>query len=175
MSELTIRLINIYAPNSDSLNFFKFIKEHIELSEHDNCLICGNFNLVLDPKKDCINYKNINNPETRSCLMDVMNTLDLNGLFRCLNYDLRRYAWLCKNPTIHARLDYVLDSANIFEFTDKCCIKPGCRSDHYSLIELTLTTCKFERGRCLWKFNCSFLKDKEYVIHINNLIDREKL
>ena len=92
----------------------------------------------------------------------------------CLNNDLRRYTWHCKNPTRHARLDYVLTSANLLEFIDKCCIKPGYRSDH-SLIELTLVTCKTERGRGLWKFNCSFLKDKEYLIHINDLIDREKL
>ena len=104
-----------------------------------------------------------------------MNTLDLKDLLRCLNYDLRRNTWHHKNPTRHARLDCVIVSANIFEFIDKCCIKPRCRSDHYSLIELILTTCKFERGRGLWKFNCSFLKDKEYVICINNLIDREKL
>ena len=27
----------------------------------------------------------------------------------------------------------------------------------------------------LWKLNCSLLKDKEYLININNVIDREKL
>ena len=40
------------------------------------------------------------------------------------------------------------------EFTDKYCIKPGYRSDH-SLIEITLTACKFERERGLeiqWLF-----------------------
>ena len=84
LSELTIRLINIYAPNSDSPNFFTIIKEHIEVSEHDYCLICGDFNLVLDPKKDCMNYKNINNPQARSSLIDVMNTLDLKDVFRCV-------------------------------------------------------------------------------------------
>ena len=57
---------------------------------------------------------------------------------------------------------------------DKCNIKPGYRSDH-SFIELIITLCKFERGRGLWKLNCSLLKDKEYLININNVIDREKL
>ena len=120
---------------------------------------------------NCMNYKNINNPQTRSSLID---TLELKDVFQCLNNDLRRYTWHCKNPTRHARLDYVLTSANLLEFIDKCCIKPGYRSDH-SLIELTLITCKSERGRGLWKFDCSFLKDKKYLICINDLIDREKL
>ena len=85
-----------------------------------------------------MNYKNINNPKARLSLINIMNTLDFKDLFRYLNNDLRRYTWHCKNPTRHARLDYVLVSANLLEFTDKGCIKPGYRSDH-SLIELTLT------------------------------------
>ena len=40
---------------------------------------------------------------------------------------------------------------------------------------LTLTICNFQRGRGIWKFNCSLLKDKEYLITINNLIDTEKM
>ena len=63
---------------------------------------------------------------------------------------------------------------NFFDFIDKCNIKPGYRSDH-SNIELLITLNKFERGRGLWKFNCSLLKDKDYLILVNNLIDQEKL
>ena len=47
-------------------------------------------------------------------------------------------------------------------------------SDH-SNIELLVTFYKFERGRGLWKCNCSLLKVKEYLILINNFIDQEKL
>ena len=42
-------------------------------------------------------------------------------------------------------------------------------------MELVLTICKFQRGRGLWKFNCSLLKIKDYLITINNVIDKEKL
>ena len=34
---------------------------------------------------------------------------------------------------------------------------------------------KFNGGRGLWKLNCSLLKNKDYLILINNLIDCEKL
>ena len=63
-----------------------------------------------------MNYKNINNPQARSSLIDVMNTLDLKDVFQCLNNDLRRYTWHCKNPTRHARLDYVLTYKSLLIF-----------------------------------------------------------
>ena len=72
------------------------------------------------------------------------------------------------------RLDNFIVSENLTDHIDKCNIKPGYRSDH-SFIELIITLCKFEHGRGLWKLNFSLLKDKEYLININNVIDREKL
>ena len=35
--------------------------------------------------------------------------------------------------------------------------------------------CKFVKGRGLWKFDCSLLKNKDYLIYINNIIDKEKM
>ena len=35
--------------------------------------------------------------------------------------------------------------------------------------------CKFVKGRGLWKFNCSLLKIKDYLISINNIIEKEKM
>ena len=35
--------------------------------------------------------------------------------------------------------------------------------------------CKFVKGRGLWKFNCSLLKNRDYLIYINNIIDKEKM
>ena len=85
-----------------------------------------------------------------------------------------QYTWHRKNPVRCARLDYFLISESLTDLVDKCYIKPGYRSDH-SIVVLTIKICKFKRGRGTWKFNCSLLKDKEYLITINNLIDREKL
>ena len=172
--ELKILIINIYAPNNDCPIFFESVKTRIENTEHDHCIICGDFNLVLNPNLDSHNYKNVNNPNARKTLIQVMNSLSLKDPFRILNKDLRRYTWHRKNPIRHARLDFFLISQNLLDFVEKCNIKPGYRSDH-SNIELLLTFNRFERGRGIWKFNSSLLKDKDYLILINNLIDQEKL
>ena len=62
----------------------------------------------------------------------------------------------------------------MIEIVNKCNIKPGYRFDHSS-IHLDITVCKVQCGRCVWKFNCSLLKDKQYLVTITNLIDKEKL
>ena len=150
------------------------LKEKIEHSNTDYCIVCGDFNIVIDPTKDSYNYKHINNPQSRNCLKETMDSLSLKDAFRYFNKDARCYTWHKKNPIKRARLDYFIVSENLTDHIDKCNIKPGYRSDH-SFIELIITLCKFERGRGLWKLNCSLLKDKEYLININNVIDREKL
>ena len=41
-------------------------------------------------------------------------------------------------------------------------------------MELTLALCKFKRGKGIWKFNCSLIKQKEYLNLFNYLIEKEK-
>ena len=81
INNLRFRLINIYAPNSDSPDFFEFVKQQIELSEHDHCIMCGDFNLILDRLKDSCNYRHLNNPRARNTVLEIMNTLGFFDAF----------------------------------------------------------------------------------------------
>ena len=54
-----------------------------------------------------------------------------------------------------------------------CNINPSYRSDHSS-IQLKIMLSKFERGKGLWKFNCSLLKEKSYLELVNSIIQEEK-
>ena len=171
MSDCSIKLINIYAPNNDSPQFFEFVKGNIEDSSYEYCIIWGDLNLVLDPEKDTYNYRNINNPNARRYLLDMMNILCLNDTFRIFNKNTSRYTWHRKNPRRHARLDYFLISDTLLDLVNRRQKKSGYRSDH-SILELVLTFCNYQQGRGLWKFNCSLLKNKDYLIAINNVIDR---
>ena len=53
-----LNLINIYAPNKDDPNFFEKISELAQNEIADHVMICGDFNLILDPMLDCHNYTN---------------------------------------------------------------------------------------------------------------------
>ena len=57
-----LTLITLYGPNTDSPDFYDRIIETLGLFDNDSYIVCGDFNLVVDPEKDCHNYKNTNNP-----------------------------------------------------------------------------------------------------------------
>ena len=88
-----LNLINVYAPNKDNPNFFKKVWQLAQNEIADHVIICGDFNLVLNPSLDCHNYTNINNPQARSKVMEMMNSLDLIDLFRYLNNNVKRFSW----------------------------------------------------------------------------------
>ena len=154
-----LNLINIYAPNRDNPNFFSKISELAQNENADHVMICGDFNLVLDPLIDCHNYSNINNPRARHKVLQMINDLDLTDSFRQLNNNVRRYSRRKKNPVKHGRLDYFLTSHTMIDMIDSCDIKPSYRSDH-SIIEINLTISNFVIGRGTWKINNSLLKTK---------------
>ena len=52
---------NLYAPNIDDPIFlFKYYRQFNYFNESDNFIMCGDFNLVLNPSADYENYR-INN------------------------------------------------------------------------------------------------------------------
>ena len=77
-----INLINLYAPNTDSPKFFQEIDKLIANEKADHVVICGDFNLVFDPCKDSQGYININNPKTRSKLLNIIDERELVDIFR---------------------------------------------------------------------------------------------
>ena len=66
--EVNIKLVNIYGPNSDSPSFFKKIQEILVSNEQEYIIICGDFNIALNPTLDTYNYTNVNNPSARKTL-----------------------------------------------------------------------------------------------------------
>ena len=63
---MSIKIINIYAPNIDSPAFFKRIFDIIDTNPMAYFLLCGDFNLVINPDLDSDKYKNINNPQSNN-------------------------------------------------------------------------------------------------------------
>ena len=54
-------LVNLYAPNKDSPNFFEKLFENIETMNNKNNIMIGDWNLVENFDKDTLNYKKLNN------------------------------------------------------------------------------------------------------------------
>ena len=98
LDTLTLNLTTVYGPNTDDPEFFMFIKNFIENQQTDYSIICGDFNLVLDPDLDSFNYKHINNPKVRQTVLKVINDYDLCDIYRNLHSSTKRYTWRRKNP-----------------------------------------------------------------------------
>ena len=101
-----ITFITLYGPNNDNPVFFEKINKTINDFQNVECIICGDFNLVLDPNKDYFNYLNINNSRARSKMLSIINEHNLKDCFRILHPNVRRYTWRRRNPIKQARLDF---------------------------------------------------------------------
>ena len=167
-----IRLITVYAPNKDNPEFFEELNLRIENSQSDYTIVCGDFNLTLNPELDNKNYININNPKSRQVLLEIMNKNELIDIYRYLNPNKKRYTWRKPNPLKQARLDFFIANTSIADIISDCSIKPSFRSDH-SIIELDISMSHFVRHKSRWQLNTSLLKDKSYVDLINSTIQNE--
>ena len=156
-----LTLITIYGPNSDSPAFYDQIEETIYDFKNDKYIVCGDFNLVLDPELDYDqSYKKINNPRARERVLDLIDNLDLVDVFRQQHSNLKRYTWRKHSPLKQSRLDFFLVSGNLLPSIFDTNIDSGYRSDH-SFPKLSLKFNDFKKGKGLWKLNNSLLHDQE--------------
>ncbi|GFS09551.1 nocturnin [Elysia marginata] len=146
-------IINIYAPNTDDPNFFIKVKHEIARVGNKNIMVMGDWNLLLDPEIDGVNYKNINNKKARAEVGQMMADLDLFDIWREEHPEERKYTWKrkLKNNTIQlGRLDFILASQDIIHYCKKENILPGYRSDH-SMITVTLQFAQNYKPKTFWK------------------------
>ena len=170
---IKIRLLNIYGPNTDDPNFFVEMEKY--LSKHDQSYIiwCGDFNLTLNPKLDSYNYVPINNPRSRTILLDIINRLNLADAYRYFHPISKRFTWRRRNPLKQSRLDYFLISSPLTDLISNIEIRAGYKSDH-SILYMSILINKFERGKGVWKFNTELLKDESYLKLVKECIMDEK-
>ena len=158
----------MYGPNKDN-PFFRDLFSNIQSLENDSYIICGDFNLVLDPDLDYFNYKHVNNIKARASILKIIDENNLFDACRELHPSTKRYTWRRRNPLKQARLDFFLLTENLISTVKQTQIETGYRSDH-SFITLVLAMDNFKHGKSLWKHNNSLLRDLEYLQTIRSKI-----
>ena len=63
IEENKVTLINIYGPNNDNPDFYDTVREVLLEFDNEYFILCGDFNLALNPSQDTNNYCGINNPK----------------------------------------------------------------------------------------------------------------
>ena len=165
-------LVTLYGPNIDNPSVYREIKNVILKNNPDYYIICGDFNMVLDPNINRYNYRNINNPKARKEALSMIQELNLCDAFRIIHPNTCRYIGRSRNPLKQARLDFFLTSNTRTDLINKCEIKPGYKSDH-SFIALEIIQNKFTIGKVIWKFNNNLFRNEDYIELINKVIDNE--
>ena len=170
-------LTNIYGPNQDDPAFYKNIYSKILSFSNCNIIIVGDWNLLLNPKIDGINYKHVNNPKARLEVIKIMNDLNLFDVWREENVESKLYTWARKlvNGLVQmGRLDFFLVSESLVNLVKGENIKPSYRSDH-SMIELELHFHENPvKSKSFWKFNNSLLYNFDFIKEVKNTILKVK-
>lgn len=158
---LQITLVNIYAPNEDNAIFFNGIRDCLNGIKNNQIVITGDFNTVLDIKKDRLGLNKCNNhPHAHKEIQELMASLDLVDIWRLKNPDTIRYTW--RRGRQASRIDYFLISFLLVPKTLKCYISDHLRSDH-ALVFLQINNSQYSKGRGYWKFNLSLLHDEAFI------------
>ena len=73
-------LINLYGPNDDKPKFYKELRQKYISLNNDNIIMCGDWNLVINPDLGTNNYLHISNPRARNEVLD--NIIEEDVFFR---------------------------------------------------------------------------------------------
>ena len=168
INDKSYSILNVYGPNNDEPNFFELLKIKLEQVNNENIIIGGDFNVVQDYDIDTLNISNKQNTKSNECISKLKDDLDLYDPWRHYNENSKIYTWH-NSRNQHSRLDYFLVSPNIINQTFSTAIKPGYRSDH-SLVIMNIKLTDQIKGKGLWKFNNSLLKNEDYTNEIKECI-----
>ena len=156
-----LTLANIYAPNEDDPNFFQVFFDHLSNFRCEEIIIGGDFNLVLEVKKDKRRGLARTHKNALKVIQDFSENLGLTDIWRPFNPDARRYTWRQNQPVIHCRLDFFLVSESSLCNVTHADILPGFKTDH-SMITLSVPLHSNPRG--------NWFLEVEYVPFIRNEI-----
>ena len=168
-------LVNLYAPNEDSPEFFLEVLRLMEQNQGRR-IILGDYNLVLDEKLDRTLESRETHVKAAKMIRNYMEETMLCDIWRVRNEDKKVYTYTrkgAKNKLIGSRLDMFLIDVSISSWVTDCKIYPKYKSDHSPCL-LTLETLSNERGRGYWKMNNKILYEKEYVETMNEELEKTK-
>jgi hypothetical protein len=139
--------------------------------EHDQMVVCGDFNAVLNNDLDIISGEK-HSTKTVKLFNDFADSCGLFDIWRLFNPNDKDFTWSRKiNGFFVARkLDYILASENTIDNVFECNIGSILQTDH-RCVYIQLKCYNAERGPGYWKMNNALLKDEAYLTLINTLID----
>ena len=167
-----VLLVNVYAPNIDTPDFFRNLFTDIERFTPDYIIMGGDMNLAMDPILDR-QGSHYNNDNSVKVLKHKLEQLDLIDYYRFANPDQSGFTYMSYSHKLaFSRIDYFFVSEPIVQFIKRIKVLPAFNSDH-SLILLEIELENFKRGSGYWRLNTKYLRDPDYVNKMNLLLDTQ--
>ena len=171
INNLRFTLVNLYAPNNDTPEFFVEVEQIMNIYENDTKIIGGDFNLVLNILLDKKGGRPKTHEHCRKHVVKMMEDYDLYDVWRREHPTEFGYTWKSyKQPHIYCRLDFFLITFNLVGLNRYNKILPGFQSDH-NAVTIPLTLDSHKKGPGFWKLNCSLLSDEQYKTRIVKCIN----
>ena len=162
-------LVNIYAPNRDTPQFFSEVINKM-MDIEGKKIIVGDYNLILDNKIDRTEKTtgaNVNNDKSKEFILKFLEEANFCDMWRDRYPDRRCYTRRRTRPVI----DFFLMEQTLSGWVEDIAIKPSFKSDH-SILECKIHPYNVRRGKGVWTLNNSVLKEKEYCALINQVLEK---
>lgn len=153
--DIRCSLINIYAPNTDSPDFFVDLCNTVKQIGNTYVILGGDSNQVRNPVLDKSNFSNTSTTQKSQLAIDVLEEeLGLDDISRLLHHQEREYSFYSNPHSSYSRIDYFLVSKQLVDKTVFASIG-NIMSDHAPVemaVRLSLGSKDFT---CSWRFNTS--------------------
>jgi exonuclease III len=174
-----VTLVNFYAPTQDKpdlqVKVFEEICEKVEDKWHET-ILCGDLNSYLNSMQDKFKCTKVKQTPMVNKIIAIMEEHELCDIWRVLNPETMRYTWRSHSTKgiAQSRLDYFIMPSSFIYNVIECSINTAYMSDHNIISLRIMNLDKPQRGKGMWKFNASLLRDKEYTSKISGMLEENK-
>ena len=171
IENVQVNLVNIYAPTSNSPDFFVQIFDELSKIGNSN-IVGGDWNMVLDLKQDKKRGHNQTHFKSQKVVKTFMALEFLTDIWQTQHPTGRLFTWgITNRGRVLERLDFFLVSDQILAQCCKSDIMPAYLSDH-SIPYIMYKIGNQKRGPGFWKLNTSLLNDEDYLNEVGFIIDQ---
>ena len=165
-------IVNVYAPNNDSVEFMETVfSESLGRERDDFIILAGDWNTIMSnllDKKGGVHAHQ--SSRTQNFLNMITSEYSLSDVLRVTKGDLRMFTHFNKQHKTATRLDFFLVDDRLINFPQcNTSITHGFKSDH-SYISLHLMGSEIKHGRGYWKLNNSLLADEDFLKEAKDII-----
>lgn len=132
-NNLPMTFVSLYAPNTHQLRFLRRLFKTIAKIKYGNLVICGDFNLTVNPDMDISSSPS----GRRTSLLDLLHKEQLFDAWRCFHASKRDFTFYSARHRTYSRIDLFLVDWHLLGRNSSTAIKNITWSDH-AAIEMTV-------------------------------------